>query len=110
MTSNNHVLKIKGSAELIESLQDETEYIIKVRGTTDGISRDPNHDGTYTYTYKFGLETAEIETIGGKVQKVVRKGSQSQRLRAMILAQGMDYETTMSKLMDQLEEVLEGIK
>lgn len=110
MTSNNHVLKIKGSAELPEPLQDETEYVLKVRGTTDGVSRDPNHDGTHTYTYKFGLETVEIEMTGGKVMKVVRKGSQSQRLRAMIMAQGLDYELTMSKLMDNLEEILEVIK
>lgn len=107
---NNHVLKIKGSAELPDKLEDETEYIIKVRGTTDGVSRDPNHDGTYTYTYKFGLETADIEMTGGKIQKVVRKGSQSQKMRAMILSQGLDYERTMSKIMDNFEEILEIIK
>lgn len=101
---NNHVLKIKGSAELPESLEDETEYIIKVRGTTDGVSRDPNHDGTYTYTYKFGLETADIEFRGGRIAKVIRKGSQSQKLRAMILSYGLDYEQTMSKIIDHLEE------
>lgn len=106
---NNHILKIKGSAELPEALQDETEYIIKVRGTTDGVSRDPNYDGTYSYTYKFGLETAEIELQGGKIAKVVRKGSQSQKLRAMILARGLDYEQTMSKIIDNIDLILERL-
>lgn len=100
---NNHVLKINRTAELPEGLQDETEYIIKVRGTTDGVSRDPNHDGTYTYTYKFGLETAEIEMTGGKIVKVIRKGSKSQVLRAKILACGLDYDKEMDKLISNYE-------
>jgi hypothetical protein len=107
---DNHILKIKQTAELPEKLEDETEYILRVTGTTDGISRDPNHDGTYTYTYKLGLETAEIETKGGKVIKSKDNKKQSAKLRGQIQLLGLDYDETMVDIRHFLPQILEAIK
>lgn len=107
---NSNKIKLSGSFEIPEPVQIDRDYELTLTGGITSIAKTSNEDGTFTYSYTLKPLYGEIIDDKGETVKVVRKGSQSQKMRAMILNLGYDYEPTMSKLMDNLETILKDLR
>lgn len=106
---NSHALKIVKTAELPEPLEMGFDYAVAGRMAVVDINKHDEQDGTFTFTYKGQLTHIQVVNKIGKTVKAVAKGSKSQVLRYKIMEHGDNdfYEATMSKLIDNLDEVLE---
>lgn len=107
---NSNSIKLNGKFEIPEALEIDQSYELKLTAGITAISKHSQEDGSYEFVYAAKPEFGEVVKDNGQVLKLRKKGSQSQKLRAEILSMGLDYEATMSKLIDRLEEVLEVIK
>jgi len=108
MNSNN--IRLSGKFEIPEPILIDHDYQFNFTGGVTSVAKTSNDDGSYEYTYNIKPIHGEIINDKGETIRVVKKGSQSQRLRAMILAQGLDYPETMNKIMDNLDSILEKIR
>lgn len=105
---NSHQIKLSGSFEIPEPVEIDRDYSIQFTGSVDEIKKKSD-GGEIGYVYCLKPLHGEILSDKGKTIKVVRKGSQSQKLRALILARGLDYEQTMSKIIDNVDIILERL-
>lgn len=99
----SHDIRLSGKFAVEFAPQIDKDYQISLTGGITSIAKTSNEDGTYSYTYNLKPVYGEIIDDKGDTVKVVKKGSQSQKLRAMILAQGLEYEQEMSKIMEMYE-------
>lgn len=106
---NDHELKLIKTVFLPEPLEMGFDYAFAGRMSVIDINKHDDQDGSFTYTYKGQLTHVEVVNKLGKTFKAVAKGSKSQVLRMKLLNYGDQefYEQTMSKIIDNLDEVLE---
>jgi hypothetical protein len=108
---NSHIIKFGSKGfEIPESLEIGNDYLIAVKGSLTGISKDDNHDGSFTFTNKMELTEVELTDKTGKTIKSKDTRKQSQKLRGQIIALGMDYDATMTDLRRFLPEVIGYVK
>jgi len=85
MQINSHKLKIIGTVELLEPLEEGKDYHVSVVGTVNGVGLDDNEDGTWDKTFKLRISTLEL--LDAPTQKVIKskdKTKMSQKLRGAI--------------------------
>src|SRR5690348_14878227 len=107
---NSNTLKIIGTCELPEALAMGTDYVIAAKISIPQISKIDLENGEYEFCHKGKIQNVELVTAAGKTLKAVAKGSKSQVLRLKILERGLDYDSTMSLLLDNLDEILTLLK
>lgn len=109
---NNNTLKITGIAELPEGMEMGHDYVVAGRMGIEDINKHDENNGEYTYQHKGKLTHIEVVNKVGKTFRGVSKGSKSQKLRWRIMQHGDNdyYEMVMSKLIDNLEDVIGFLK
>lgn len=107
---NSNSIQLSGKFEIPEVLEIDHSYSLSFTGGVTSISKHSQENGEYEYVYKIKAENGGILAAKGKVVKFIKKGSQAQKLRFEIESRGLDYTSTMSKIMDSLDEILEVIK
>ena len=107
---NSFDLKLVKTVEIPELLETGHDYAFAGRMCVTDINKHDEQDGSFIYTHKGQLTHIEVINKLGKTFKAVAKGSKSQVLRFKITERGLDYDLTMSKLLDNLDDVLEVIK
>lgn len=106
---NSHAIKLNGKFQVDHAPEIDKSYTFKLVGGVNSIAKHSQENGEYEFVYNVKPEFGEILTDGQTI-KMRKKGSQSQILRADILSQDLDYELTMSKIINNLETVLYAIK
>lgn len=85
MNISSHKLKLIGTVELPEPLEEGKDYHISVEGTINGIGIDDNEDGFWEKTYKMRIATLELlDPPKQKIIKAKDKTKMSQKLRGAI--------------------------
>lgn len=100
---NSHSIKLSGSFEVMEALEIDKDYEVKLTGSIDTISKHTENNGDFNFVYALKPLYGEVTTDKGDTVKMVKKGSKSQVLRAKILVCGLDYDKEMDKLIQQYE-------
>ena len=96
---NEYRLKITDSVSIPVPLEMDTDYAFVGTVTVHGDSRASKEDGSFVHTMKARFFSG-IELIKGEqVIKAKDKGSNSQKMRRLILSEGNDYDRTMAWLM-----------
>lgn len=103
----SHDIKLSGKFAVEFAPQIDRDYQIALTGGITSIAKTSNEDGTYSYTYNLKPVHGEIVNDKGETKKLSKKGSQAQRFRFMVEGMGREYEPTMSKLMDNIDQVLD---
>lgn len=98
-----HAIKLSGKFSVEFPLQIDKDYQITLTGGVTSIAKASDEQGGYDYTYSIKPLYGEILNEKGETVKVVKKGSQSQKLRATILNCGLDYEQEMTKIISQYD-------
>lgn len=84
MTTNEHILKIKGSASLPEAVDLDQNYTISIDVDITTKTDSKNEDGTLDTIYGAKLITASVIKPNGEVLKSIDKRKASVRLRNAI--------------------------
>jgi hypothetical protein len=98
-----HSIKLSGKFNVEFAPHIDKDYEMRLTGSISSIAKTSNEDGTFSYTYSLKPLYGEILNDKGETVKVVKKGSQSQKLRATILNCGLDYEQEMTKIIDSYD-------
>lgn len=105
---NSHSIKLSGKFEIPEPLEIDRDYLVSINGSVDSIAKHSD-GGEFEYVYSLKPLYGEILKDNGTTMKMTKKGSQSQKLRAEILSRGLDYSQIMSKIIDNLDLILERL-
>lgn len=109
---NSYTLKINKEVELPEPLEMGYDYTVQAKLAIKSIEKIDQDNGEFEYAHKGQLLYVDTTTKQGKSIKAKAKGSQSQKLRWEIMQHGDEefYKETMSKIINNLEEILIYIK
>lgn len=91
MEINSNKLKIIGTVELMEPLEEGKDYHVSVTGTVNGVGLDDNEDGSWDKTFK--LRIATLELLDAPKQKIIKakdNTKMSQKLRGAIYFLGSE--------------------
>lgn len=106
---NSFSIRIIGKAEIPEALDVEKEYVLATRVATESVTKRPNDDGGYDYTFSLKINAhVDIEAQGKLIRSKDPK-SRSKQMRYAIIRQNVDYEAFMAwyiatKLDDDIAE------
>ena len=113
----DYILKLSGKASLLQEIENDKEYNLRVNGETTAKTEVPNGDGSYNIIYKFQPKIIEIEGEGGEIIKTKDLRKKSQKLRGALyylwqeqsgnLDQDEFYDRFMDKLLANLNGVVE---
>ena len=113
----DYILKLSGKASLLEELENDHEYNLKVNGEITEQTEKTNNDGSYNIVFKFQPKIIEIEKDNGEVVKTKDLKRKSQKLRGALyylwqdgktkLDQDEFYDMFMDKLLANLNGVIE---
>ena len=113
----DYILKLSGKASLLQEIENDKEYNLRVNGETTAKTEVPNGDGSYNIIYKFQPKIIEIEGEGGEIIKTKDLRKKSQKLRGSLyylwqeqsgnLDQDEFYDRFMDKLLANLNGVVE---
>jgi len=113
----DYILKLSGKASLLEELENDHEYNLRVNGEITEQTEKTNNDGSYNIIYKFQPKIIEIEKDNGEVVKTKDIRRKSQKLRGALyylwqdskskLDQDEFYDMFMDKLLANLNGVIE---
>jgi hypothetical protein len=106
---NSHSIKLSGKFEIPEPIEIDRDYQISLTGSVDSIAKHSD-GGEISYVYSLKPLYGEVTTDKGDTVKMVKKGSQSQKLRAEILSLGLNYEQEMNIIISNLDDILERYK
>lgn len=123
--TNEHILKIIGTANIPEAL-DYKEYKLELQVEVEKIAKKNNYDGSFDFIYNARQITAEIKLEGGKVLKSKNTRTNSQKMRYAIEMIRIDndlsaqagqsrteedfYNQAMGAMMANLEKILRDLK
>jgi len=105
---NSHSIKLSGKFELPEQIELVRDYELKITGSADSVTKHLEGEEV-EYVYNFKPLYGEVTTDKGKTIKVIKKGSQSHKLRYEIEYRGLDYKEIMSKIITNLDEIIEKL-
>lgn len=103
-------LRLSGSFEIEFPLEIDKNYELNLTGGITSISKHSDETGGYDYVYHLKPLFGEVGQEKGKMVKIRKKGSQSQKMRFEIMRRDIDYEQTMTKFLTNLDDILEFIK
>lgn len=105
MTINEHILRILGSVNLPEGLEQGMRYLVETEVDVYEITDRDNQDGTINRTYKTKQSgIAKILSPGKKIIKAEAKKSRSQKMHAAIW-----YYHNMNGLTEPFEDYYDRI-
>lgn len=104
---NSNSIQLSGKFEIPETLEIDNSYSISFSGGVTSISKHSQENGEYEYVYHIKAENGGILATKGRVVKFIKKGSQAQKLRFELQGLGRDYDKDMSKLLNNLDQVLD---
>ena len=105
-----HVIKVSGKFNVEFPLKKKHDYQMNITGNIDSVKDGDGANGEQEFEYHFKPMYGEVINEKGQTIKVVKKGSQSQKLRFDIISMDLNYESTMSDIMAYLPEILDFIK
>jgi hypothetical protein len=114
-TTNDHLIKLSGKAELPEPLEIGKNYEIKASGTIVSTTEQDKDDGSHIFTYKFEPVIVEIVNDMGKSIKAKDVRRKSQQLRSALWKiwkeedVPLDFEIFYADEMDKLIRQVMGI-
>lgn len=103
-------LRLSGSFEIESPIEIDKNYELNLTGGITSISKHSDETGGYDYVYHLKPLFGEVGQEKGKMVKIRKKGSQSQKMRFEIMRRDIDYEQTMTKFLTNLDDILEFIK
>jgi len=113
----DYILKLSGKASLLQEMENDKEYNLKVNGEITEMTEKSNNDGSYNIVYKFEPKIIEIEGEGGEIIRTKDIKRKSQKLRGALyylwqesnakLDQDEFYDMFMDKLLANLNGVVE---
>ena len=103
---NENIIKLTGSASVIQPLKVDKEYNLFLTGEVYSKEKRSRQDGTYDNIFKIKLLTGEVMNEKGESQKFKDKQRWSVKLRQAIFSMGHDYDEAMSKILQNLDNIL----
>lgn len=106
--NDNHVLRLTGKAELPEAIQQGHNYHVSIEGSIDAVTQSDNHDGTYTYSYRFKPVKVDLLNAQGQTIRAKDTRGKSQLLRARLWKvwtnndDGLEFNDWYDRLMNNL--------
>lgn len=92
----SYSVKIVGKAEIPEALDMDKEYVLATRVAPDSVTKRPNDDGDFDYTFSVKINAhIDIEAQGKLIRSKDPK-SRSKQMRYVIIRQNVDYEAFMA--------------
>ena len=84
MEINEHIISLKGKANIPKELEMGRSLTITMEGSVDNISESDNQDGTVDKIYRFRPLTAEIVSDNGEIMKSKPMTKWNQKLAQVI--------------------------
>ena len=114
---DTHQIRLTGTAEVPEAVDDSKYILIAGEFEVHDISKKPDQEGSYKYTYKLmPIRLAKLEESGEKV-RLKTKNSNSTKIRFAVMQESKKrptdldenqfYDTFSERLLGRLPEVLD---
>lgn len=109
---NSKILQIRGKAELLEDIDRDQAYTIKIDGEITDVREPSNEDGTFDRVYIFNVARAEVVDQLGKTTKTKDARKMSQKVRAVIRHEWENANTDKTEedyYQDRMKGIMRGI-
>jgi hypothetical protein len=114
---DTHQIRLTGTAEVPEALDDSKYILVAGEFEVSDISKKPDQEGGYKYTYKlFPIRLVKVEESGEKI-RLKTKSRNSTKIRFAVMQEARKrpteldetqyYDTFSDRLLGRLPEVLD---